>query len=322
MANLGKISSIRRQFSPELNQTVSGSLAMNGLNRFPQTIVGITPHLEKSGAYRTGLDENALYIKEMERFNPEEAAQEKARVSSLREDLEKRTGLDLGPRSDYYRKMYDEKMGTPERAKFVKLRSDKENIFNLDDPHDRITYEWLRHHPDIAPSYQAYLEGKVKNSANIYFFVDDFDHENEVAYKEKTIINKAISTLENMSPEKQFKTARLLGLPVRFDDKPHVIYNLIDTFIKTPDKAGHKMANVNLFNKIISMTDENFHVRFLVEEALKYSVYRVKQMRIYEGETVVAKDKEELIQMLSTSKHQDDLLALEEKIRQKKHQEA
>ena len=318
MANkIGKITSIKKEFSHEYKQTLAGSLASHGMSRFPGSKVTFVPWKDSNGEYKTGLNENALYIKRLEKTNPEEAEQEKARVKSLREELEATTGLDLGPRSEYYSKLYDDNYGQANRARIVKLK-DGVNIFNLDDPYDAITYAWLRVHNDIAPSMDALRTGKVKDIQDVFFYVDDYEFETEHEYSKKVKINKAISSLESMSPERQYKVARLLSLPVSSFDKPSAIYNAIDTFIKSAPKNGNATQNVTLFEKITEMSDDNFHVRFLIEEAIKYSIYREKAKRIYEGETVIAKDKEELIANMSTAKFQEELIALEEKLRQRK----
>lgn len=320
MGKIGKITSIKREYSREFKQSLGGSLADNGYSRFPGTCVRMVPWLEKNGMYRTGLDPEALYIKQMEKINPEEAAQERARVTELRDELESATGLDLSPRSVYYTKLFDGEFRSTTRARVVKL-VEGVNFFNLDDPFDAITYAWLRVHEDIAPSYQAWIEGRVKDATNKAFFVDDTEYQDEISYKEKTTTNKAIAALELMSPEKRYKIARLLSLPVVQGDKEVAVYNAIDSFIKSPDKRGNKLTNVNLFNKITSMTDENLNIQFLVEEAFKYSIYRQKTKRIYEGEVVIADSKEDLIVELSKTKNQDMLLSLTEKIRQRKLQE-
>jgi len=318
MANkIGKITSIKKEYSNDYKQTLAGSLATHGYARFPGSKVTFVPWKDTNGEYKTGLNENALYIKQLERTNPEEAEQEKARVKALRKELEAVTGLDLGPRSDYYSKLYDGDFGQANRARVVKLK-DGVNIFNLEDPYDAITYAWLRVHNDIAPSMEALRTGKVKDIQDVFFFVDDYEFETEQEYSKKVKINKAISALEAMSPERQYKVARLLSLPVSSYDKPSAIYNAIDTFVKATPKNGNATQNVTLFEKIVNMSDDNFHVRFLIEEALKYSIYREKAKRIYEGETVIAKDKEELISNMSTAKFQEDLIALEEKLRQRK----
>lgn len=321
MANkIGKITAIKKEYSNDYKQTLAGSLASHGYTRFPGSKVTFVPWKDSNGEYKTGLNENALYIKKMERINPEEAAQEKARVKALREELEAITGLDLGPRSDYYSKLYDADFGQANRARVVKLK-DGVNIFNLDDPYDAITYAWLRVHEHIAPSMEAVRTGKVRDIQDVFFYVDDVEFEAEHEYSKKVRMNKAIAQLEAMSPDRQYKVARLLSLPVSSYDKPSSIYNAIDSFIKATPKNGNTTQNISLFEKIVEMSDDNFQVRYLIEEALKYSILREKAKMIYEGETVLAKTKEELISTYSTSKHQEDLLALEEKLRQKKELE-
>lgn len=320
MGKIGKITSIKKEYSAEYDQTLSGSLARNGYSRFPGTGVSIVPWKDGNGEYRTGLNENALYIKQMERTDPEAAEQEKIRVKSLREELEALTGLDLSSRSDYYSKMLDGEYGQQTRARIVKLK-DGVNMFNLEDPFDAITYAWLRVHESVAPSLEAYKTGKVKNSQNIQFYVDDVDYQNEYEFTKNMKVNQAIINLTSMTPERQYKVARLLGLPVRQEDKPATIYNTLDAYIKASPKNGNSAQNVDLFTKITNLSEENFNVRFVVSEAIKYSIYREKNMKIWEGDTVVAQSKEDLIANLSTPQYQEDLIALEEKVRQKRLQE-
>jgi len=317
---IGKITSIKKEYSNEYKQTLAGSLAANGYGRFPGSKVTFVPWKDTNGEYRTGLNPQALYIRQLERTNPEEAEQEKARVTALRDELQATTGLDLSPRSEYYSKLYDENYDQANRAKIVKLK-DGVNVFNLEDPYEAITYAWLRVHNDIAPSMEAYRTGKIRDIQDVFFYVDDYEFEVEQEHSKKVRINKAISTLESMSPDRQYKVARLLSLPVRNDDKPSAIYNAIDNFIKSAPRNGNSTQNITLFEKIVNMSDDNFHVRYTIEEALKYNVLREKAKMIYEGETVLAKTKEELIGDYSTAKFQEELLALEEKLRQRKIQE-
>src|SRR4029079_715097 len=93
--------------------TLAGSLAENGYSRAPGCSILLCPHREQDGKFRTGLDEEALYIRKMP---AEEQAIEKARVKKLREELEYRSGISLGPRDDYYMKMTDNEEGTLTRA--------------------------------------------------------------------------------------------------------------------------------------------------------------------------------------------------------------
>lgn len=317
MGKIGKITSIKKEYSGEYKQTLAGSLAAAGYGRFPGSKVTFVPRKDTNGEYKTGLNPDALYIKQLMKINPEEAEQEITRVTALRDELEAMTGLDLSSRSEYYSKMYDGDYDQANRAKVVKLK-DGVNIFNLDDPYESITYAWLRVHDDIAPSMEAYRTGKIRDIQDVFFYVDDFDFEVEQEHTKKVRINKAIAALEAMSTDRQYKVARLLSLPVRADDKPSAIYNAIDNFVKAAPKSGTSTQNITLFEKIVNMADNNFHVRYTIEEALKYTVLREKAKLIYEGETVIAKNKEELINNYSIDKNQEDLIALEEKVRQRK----
>jgi len=318
IGKLGKISPIKKVYSSE-HRTLETSLSSLGRNRLPGTGLRVGPTREPSGEYRTGLNPDALYIKRMK--SAEEQAQEKERVTKLKDELENLSGLDLGPRSDYYTKMTDAEYGTPTRARFVKLM-DGTNLFNLDDIQDAITYAWLRVHENIAPSMQAFKEGRISaRSEDIFFFVDDEEYQTEQTYKENTIIDKAVASLINLSPIKRAKIARLLGLKISSDAREDAVYNALTKYIKDTTTKD-KLHNVNLFNKFIDMKDDNLEVQYLVEEALNLNIYRLNKYKVYEGENVIASTKQEVIEMLSTPKYQEDLLALKEKIKSKRTVEA
>ncbi len=315
MGKIGKISPIKRQYSKEQGATLATSLADKGYTMFPGTVKGMVPYKEKNGDYRTGLDPEALYIKKMP---AEEAEVEKARVTALFKEVTEATGLDLGPKSDYYSKMFDSHFSDTERAQYVKLE-DKPNVFNLSIVQQVITFAWLRVHPEIAPTYSTWERGLSSHRCpfvkDCQFFVDDEDFEQEQAYKQKTLINKAINSLEDMSPTRQLKIAKLLNLPVSYNSKPEAIYNELDTYIKETTVNGRKTGNIANFNAISKMADDNLEVKFRIKEALDFNVFRTgKGGKIYEGETIMGDDEQDLIEFFTNPKHQDDYLALQRKI--------
>ena len=154
MAKTAKICSVKRNYADDYS--LEGSLHKNGYNRFPGTGIRFVPYREANGDYRTGLDENAVYINRMPAAEQEI---ERTRVKTLREELEKNSGLKLTPTADYYMKMYDEYFGENSRAQVKKLM-DGDNLFNLGNVFDAITFAWLRVHPQVASSYEAYKSGK------------------------------------------------------------------------------------------------------------------------------------------------------------------
>lgn len=317
MGKIGKISPIKKQYSIENNQqTLASSLASAGHTMYPGVSQGFVPYKERNNDYRTGLDPDAIYIK---RMSEDEAKIERERVTALRDYLQDITGLDLGPRSEYYQKMFQPgEFGESTAAAYVKLY-DQANTFNLDDPQSAITFAWLRVHPEIAPSYAAWERGisshRCPKMSECKFFVDDIEYESEVAYRKKSSVNKAINSLENMSPSRQLKVAKLLGLPVTYNSKPEIIYNTLDNYIKESSESVRKSSNVLNFEKISQMEDENLELRFKIKEAIDLNVYRVaKAGRIMEGENKMADSEDELIEFFSNPKNQEDYLALKKKI--------
>jgi len=290
MGKIGKISPIRKKY-PAGEKSLEATLANTyGKNRLPGTGITKMPYKQGDGSYRTGLENM-----------PEE-----------KERLEKALRIKLDPFSDYYNYRSEAMFKvTP-----VKLR-DEDNIFNLDDPESAVTYYWLSAHPTIASSWQDWESGKF--SSDTQFYVNNEDLEIEIQYKRDIEEAKAITTLGVLSVEKQRKVARLLGFPVSDDTKPEHIYPRLYEFIKQgfiktgPYKNSHSVAT---FNRIAEMKDNLLHVTDLVEKAIRFNIFRISAGgRLMKGEQEIAKDKETYIELLSSSKGQDDLILLEKDLK-------
>lgn len=317
MGKTGKISSIKKEYNRN-NGSLEASLAMNGRSRFPGTAVRLVPAKEKNHLdYKTGLNAKAPYLEQLKKTNPEAYKFEVDRITALKKELEDKLQVSLDPRSPYYTEIFNDRVQV--KAQTVVLK-EGDNMFNLDDPFQAVTYEWLRVHPLIASSYQAYERGEYP--ASTQFYVNDENIEEEIKYKKKVLVNKAIQSLDSMSLEKRRKVARLVGLPVSDNSKEQFVYNLLDTFIKQAEitSGEFKGANpIDLFNKLATMDDKLVSAKDLVDQAIKHSVYRItKGGRITEGGQEIAKNKEELVEFLLDDANQDDLFALQEKLKMKK----
>ena len=318
MGKLGKISSIKKEYISSQLHTMQGSLAAKGRTRVPGVGVFMYPYKESDGQYRTGLDANAGYIKRI--ADPQEKELEIERVTKLRAKLEEALGgVDLGPRSKFWN--YGLSQGTDDtlHVQPVKL-VDGDNFFDLGQTFQELTFSWLRVHPTIASSYQAWERGEYP--AETQFYVVDDEIENSIMYRKKQAINKAIAKFDGMSPEKRRKVARLLGLPVTEDTKEDVVYNQVDNILKqTEMKSGsHKGLNpVTVFTTFADMKEDLLHIKDLVKQAIAHSIYRVRPNgKVYEGEFEIAKDEEDLIRFLIDDDNQDQLITLEQKLKMKK----
>lgn len=318
MGKIGKISAITREFRNSQLQTLESELSKKGMTRIPGTGVFKFPYKELNGMYRTGLDPAAAYIKRIQ--DPLEQELEIKRVTELRAKLEYALGgIDLGPRSKFWNYALSQSPNDTNHVQPVKLH-DKDNYFDLTIPFQELTFAWLRVHPTIASSMQAWQQGQYP--AETQFYVHDAEIENAVLYKKKQIINKAIVKLDAMVPSRRIKVARLLGLPVTEDTKEEFVYNAIDNVLKqTEFKDGkHKgLDPVKVFNSIADMKDGLLHVKDLVKQAIMHSIYRLQSSgRVYEGEFQIATSEEELIKYLSDDENQEELIILEEKLKTKK----
>jgi hypothetical protein len=318
MGKIGKISTLKKEYNNSQLQTMQGGLATKGLTRIPGTGVFKYPYKELDGQYRTGLDANAGYIRRIS--DPLEREMEVERVTALKAKLETALGdVNLGPRSTFWN--YGMSTSTEDvlHVQAVKL-TDGDNYYDLSNPFQELAFAWLRVHPTIASSYQAWERGDYP--ADIQFYVADDEIENAILFKKKQLINKAISKFDAMTPDKKKKVARLLGLPISDDSKEEIVYNLVDNILKETEFKGGKfqgLSTVEVFNRFADMKENLLHIRDLVKQAVTHSVYRVKPNgRIYEGDYEIAVDEDALIKFLADDDNQDELLTLEGKLKTKK----
>ena len=318
MGKIGKISTIKKEYNNSQLQTMQGGLAIKGLTRIPGTGVFKYPYKELDGRYRTGLDPEAAYIRRIS--DPLEREMEIERVKNLREKLELALGgIDLGPRSKFWNYGLSTSSDDALHVQPVKLM-DGDNFFDLGTPLQELAFSWLRVHPTIASSYQAWERGEFP--ADTQFYVADDEIENAVLFKKKQLINKAIVKFDAMTPEKKRKVARLLGLPVTEDTKEEAVYNLVDNVLKQTEFKNGKYQGLNpveVFTRFADMKENLLHIKDLVKQALTHSIYRLKANgKVYEGEFEVAKDEDDLVKHLADDDNQEDLITLEQKLKSKK----
>jgi hypothetical protein len=317
MGKLGKISAIKRDFNTAGMQTMQGGLAQRGMTRVPGTGVFKYPYKEMDGKYRTGLDEKAAYLQRIQ--DPLEKELEIKRIKELKVRLQEALGdIDLGPRSTFWNYGLSTSTEDMQHVQPVKLM-DGDNFFDLSVPFQELAFSWLRVHPTIASSYRAWELGEYP--ADTQFYVADDEIENQIVYKKKQLINKAIGKFDTMSLEKQKKVARLLALPITDETKPETVYNLVDNLLKQTEFKEGKYAGlstVEVFTRFADMEENLLSVRDLVKQAIQHSIYRNYKGKVYEGEYEIAKDEDELVKFLIDDDHQEDLLILEQKLKGKK----
>jgi hypothetical protein len=241
------------------------------------------------------------------------------RVTELRDKLEAALNVDLSPRSTFWNYGLSTSTDDSLHVQPVKLM-DGDNFYDLSMPLQELAFSWLRVHPTIASSYQAWERGEYP--ADIQYYVADDEIENKVMFKKKQLINKAIIKFDSMTPEKKKKVARLLGLPVSDDSKEEAVYNQVDNLLKQTEFKNGKYQGLNpieVFNRFADMKENLLHIKDLVKQAVAHSVYRVRPNgRVFEGEFEIAVDEDDLVKFLADEDNQDQLLTLEGKLKGKK----
>lgn len=316
MGKVGIIAVIPKEYSAE-HSPYEASLRQRGFSRAPGTAKYVYPYKEMSGEYRTGLNPNAHYLKRIK--DEEERNRQISKIEERMKLISEYFGpeFDFGPRSSYYNHSLSTGDRDEKHTSGVKLK-DVDNIFNLDDPKQLLTFAWLSALPTIASSYEAYLRGDYP--AETEFYVKEEDVEAEIKYRKKLAINRAINKLDALSPTKMVKVARMLGLGISENTKHEKIYNLLDDFIKSGEaKSGDYKGvdSIDVFSRFVDMNDDTLYAKDIVKQALNLNVVRKgRGGRIEEGGVEVAVSEEEYVTWLLDE--QRELLALEEKVKQKK----
>lgn len=327
MAYKGKIAPIQRQYGNTIN-TIDQQLAKNGYQRFPGTFEMLLPYRESSGRYRTGLDIDAPYLN---RLSEEDRKAEIVRIKADKKRLETTLGIPglLDPNSIFYNfgssveQLKSKFNGSDLQVAPVKL-GDKEEYFDTENIAKEIAWNWIKVHPRIAPSLDAWKNGQV--SPDVKYYVVDDEVENRESYNRRKEVNKATIAFEDLSPTKKKQIGRLMGLPITESTTEETTYNLMDAELKKTEFTTGKFKGsspIRLFNELVIMTNDRLRVKDLVQEALNHSLYRTGQGgKILEGGVTIATSQEELVEDLLDEKHQVDLIALEKKLKVKKIEKA
>ena len=300
------------KYKETTGKSALSSLANQGYIRVPGTGKAIIPHKEASGAYRTGLDEKANYIKHL---SAEAKESELAKIQELKEKLQNTSGFD-GINLSSTSKVWDVWGNEPIKASLRK--GTNESIYlNLDDPQDLLDYCWLRVNPEIAKSKSAIEKGECPECQ---YYLADEEQETQLSYKKKKEINKATSALDNMTPTELKRIGRLLGFPITESTTEEKTYSLIDDLLKKSEfqSGEYKGRNtITVFNELAELSKDELEIRDLVKKAIRHNIYRIKGDQVTEGSNVIADSESNLVRKLLNTDNQRDLLALKARLSQK-----
>jgi len=288
---------------PANDRTIESSLFKNGHAFIPNTLRKFLPKVDARGAVRTGLDPDALKIKAI--FDPEIRKQERERIETLKAYYESILGEEISPNSPFY----DE----------VKVNGfslvDGDNIFNMDNAREAVTFYWLMETGMIASSINEIESGKMDPSI-VKFYVHDEDMDSKLKFEKKRKTNEARVRLDQMSPIERSRVAKLLGLGVSFNTKSEDVYNILDDYLsKSATQLG--LDPIENFNKTASMSTELIEVKSFVIDLTRSNIIRLKGSVVMEGNQVWAKTVEEFEHFLLDKSNKDVYDAFKDKLKNK-----
>lgn len=312
MGRQAKLSPIKKTYNQAF-RTIESSLAVHGLYRAPGTVRTFTPYREANGKYRTGLDKDALYLRGL---SEEARKAELAKIEDTLEKLEEHfgKGVDFSPTSKAWNVYSD----APVHATPVKIGSE-DKYFDQDNGQGLLDYSWVRVHPQIATSYEAWQRGEYPDAQ---YFLSDDEVETKMVYSRKKEVNDAIGKFVLMTATKKKQMARLLGLPIGDNITEERIYIDIDNLLKQSEftEGEHRgLSTIRVFTDLANLDDNRLKVKDLVEQAIRHSLYRVGTGgKIQEGANTIAASKEDLINSLLEDDNQMDLISLSKRLEAKK----
>lgn len=295
------------------------ALAEHNISKWGTSGVGIPPKRLPSGKYATGLDENADYIKLMAFNGDQEGALREAEIVRARRlRLEKATGYDLSPNSEYYSGCYGARFDQPGVARKIKLRA--KNVFNFDNADEEITFWWASQHNQlIAPSLEEYKSGDCPST--VEYYIENPEKEAAILYKEALNKTDAIEKLKNMEESRLRKTLKLCGVPISDTDLYQTVFTLGYKMLDKDKLEGGKykgQAAITIFNRIAGLTDKVLNVQTLVKDALILRVYSERNNVIYEGDMIVAPTEEALVTELCKEENAIQYQSLDIKVADKR----
>lgn len=288
---------------PANDRTIESSLYKNGHAFIPNTLRTFLPKVDARGAVRTGLDPDAIKVKAI--FDPELRKQERERLETLKAYYESILGESLDPTSEFFKEVKDRGYAL----------EDGDNVFDLSNPQQAITYYWLMETGMIASSLDEIESGKLDPSI-VKFYVHDDDMDAKLKFEKKRKANEARVRLDQMSTVERSRVAKLLGLGVSFNTKSEDVYNILDDYLsKSSSQLG--LDPIETFNKTASMSSELIEVKSFVIDLTRTNIIRIKGSIVMEGNQVWAKTVEEFELLLLDKANKEVYDAFKDKLKNK-----
>jgi hypothetical protein len=252
-------------------------------SRMPKTFDRLCPALNSDGRYITGFDEDSISVKLI--GNLEERKDTFDKLKTIRETLEKETGLDLSGTSKYWEDYQ------------IPLSADQDKILNGANPHDAIMYHVLVANAYVAPSKD--ISGSPKY-ANAKYYAFTVETENKDKVSARKLKDQAKAELFKIAEKKD--SMIILGQYLegpKYDSKVDVdtLYSMLGDYIDT------NKENTERFLKAVKKDRGEMQFKIVVDKALRGKIIKFKDKYYQRGQVTLGKNIEELYKNLSSPEY-------------------
>lgn len=269
-----------RELRSEHKNSLLGNLLQIGKTRAPGARAFVTIKSDGYGNYLTGMDENARKFQAMD---PEVAKDLKEQAKAKRIRLEAALGVDLGPRSDYWKDVLPYSL------------QDEDNVFDLSDPEKELTFSWLSEiNTLISPSLEE-IQSSKNYTAEFYIYSPQELVEKDFSKKKR--VNEAVKKLDVLGEAELRRIQYMLNLNVPNSSPYSEVYNTVDEYLREPKQYGATDPIEN-FNKVCSYDAETLNIKYLTKQLIEFRLLKQVGDAILEGNNTIAKSVQDFeIQM-------------------------
>lgn len=259
----------------------------------------LTPKTGKDGKTVTGVDENAYSVLSIE--DSEERKRKQKEIQKVREELERKLGVDLGPSSsfwnDYFIILEDEKILDPLSAK------------------DKLDELFLLANRYVAPDKEAILEDPDYFGCLYYIYRD----KEATAKKARASIakDKAVAKLLSLFETNPNKLKQVAAEIIGFDPSD---IDSEEAYVKLKERldsrdADEQKKNIKRFLEVVEMSPEKLLTKKILDKAIKKRIVTAKGGIYRRHDQILGNNYEEALEYLGTPENSAELASLQKEVR-------
>jgi len=254
------------------------------------------PKLGSDGKIKTGFDENALDIINIEDKKKREQVQ--AKLIKDRTELERLLGVELGPHSSFW-------------DKFYVVLSDEDMDLDPANPMDRVKERFLIANGYAAPSLEAIQDDEKYMNCIFYMYRETEETTKKVEKQKKRDKAKAkLYLLNEENPNKlKIVASYVFGYNAQTDLSVEQAYDKLTDFIEEKNEIA-QLKNIEAFLDAVEKAPEEMKTKLILDKAIRKRIVTSRGGIYRRGDTILGNSYEEAVDNLSSLEMNSELASL------------